>query len=125
MSHKTIGAIVLALFLMSAITIPVSAYQYSMTNVEWYDTISDLFPWGRDVCNVVSNWMGGSAGWSQRFYDRDGNVNDLDFGSQNSGYQGLDEAEFHYHFGHGDLVSGETYVDYSNYPTSSLTRGDV
>jgi hypothetical protein len=99
--------------------------KFSMTNVEWYDTSDDLFPWGRNVCNVVSNWMIGSAGWSQRFYDRDGDVNDLDFGSQNSGYQGLDEAEFHYHFGHGDLLSGETYVDYSNYPTSSLTRGDV
>ncbi|PKL57745.1 MAG: hypothetical protein CVV34_05910, partial [Methanomicrobiales archaeon HGW-Methanomicrobiales-5] len=71
------------------------------------------------------NWLGGSAGWSQRFYDQDGNVNDLDFGSQDSGYQGLDEAELHYHFGHGDLVSGETYVAYSNYPSSSLARGDV
>jgi hypothetical protein len=99
--------------------------KFSMTNVEWYDTSDDLFPWGSNVCNVVSNWMIGSAGWSQRFYDRDGDVNDLDFGSQNSGYQGLDEGQFHYHFGHGDLLSGETYVDYSNYPTSSLTRGDV
>lgn len=125
MIRKLVSVIVLATVLMSTLAPPVAAYQYSMTNVEWYDTLSDLFPWGRNICTVVSNWLGGSAGWSQQFYDQDGNVNDLDFGSQDSGYQGLDGAELHYHFGHGDLISGETYVAYSNYPTSSLTRGDV
>lgn len=104
---------------------PALAYQYSMTNVEWYDSSPDLYPGGTNVCNVVSSWLGGGAGWSQRFYDRDSNVNDLDFGSQNTGYQGLDEAEFHYHFGHGLNVLGVTEVEYYDYPWSQLIIGDV
>jgi len=54
--------------------------------------------------------------------DTDANVDDTDFATSGGG---LNNADLHYHFGHGDWISGITYVQYSNWPTSSLTRTEV
>ncbi len=124
MRHKSLRVGILALILLSFLSVPVSAYQYSITNVEWYDNSEDLYPFGTGVANAVKNRLNG-AGWSQRFYETDYNVDDYDFGYSQSGYQGLDEAEFHYHFGHGINVLGETHIEYSRFPNGDLVRGEV
>jgi len=116
----------LILVLLTVITIPVSAYEYSMTSVSVYNNPppGSALPYANEIHNNVQSWLTG-AGWTQRFYEFNPYVEDTDFGSQNSGYQGLDEADLHYHFGHGINVNGETRVEYQDYPNSYLERGEV
>jgi len=93
--------ILVVLMIVSSIPVPSLAYSYSVTNVEDYENSDmDLMPWGTDVTNVVKSWLN-NAGWAMNFYHTNGNVDETDFGSQNSGFQGLDGAQLHYHFGHG------------------------
>lgn len=122
--NKSIGAGILALILLSALSVPVSAYQYSITNVEQYDHSEDLYPFGTGVSHAVKNRLN-NAEWSQKFYEVDWNVNEYDLGYSQSGYQGLDEAEFHNHFGHGINLLGETHIEFSNYPFGDFDRGEV
>ena len=101
--------------------LPVSAYQFSMTNVENFDNQVDLYPDGSNSHAYLYNWLTGQ-GWSQRFYDQDVAVDDTDFATSGGG---LNDADLHYHFGHGDYQSATGYLEYSNYPTSSLARPEV
>ncbi len=76
------------------------AYEYS-TNIEDFTWLSDLTPYGTQVADKVKYWLGTKAGWSEEFYHTNESVTKEDFGTSNTGYQGLDSADFHYHFGHG------------------------
>jgi hypothetical protein len=40
-------------------------------------------------------------GWERKFLKTNSSVTTESFGTSQSGWQGLDEASFHYHFGHG------------------------
>ncbi len=94
-------AIFVILIFALVVPAPSSAYSYSISYVEDYDLQQmDMIGWGTAVRDVVQSRLNG-AGWSQSFCAADGNVDETDFGSQNSGYQGLDGAYLHYHFGHG------------------------
>ncbi|OPY38763.1 MAG: PKD domain protein [Methanoregula sp. PtaU1.Bin051] len=42
-----------------------------------------------------------NAGWQREFLKTNSSVAKEDFGTSQSGWQGLDEATLHYHFGHG------------------------
>lgn len=108
-------------------SMPVTAYQYSMTSVYVYDNPppGSSLPYANEIHTTVRNWLTGAPGWTERFYEFNPYVEDTDFGSQNSGYQGLDEADLHYHFGHGININGESHVKYKDYPNSDLVRGDV
>ncbi len=87
----------------------VNAYEYSITFVEDYEhssdpwpcSVSDLTPWGTLEANVVEKWLGDKAGWYKVFRHKDDYVEKEDFGISDDGYEGLDEADFHLHFGHG------------------------
>jgi len=119
-SHKRIS-VLLCLAILCVFMFPVSAYQFSMTNVENYDSQTDLYPDGTSSHAYVYNWLTGQ-GWSQAFYHVDTSVDDTDFATSGGG---LNNADFHYHYGHGDWISSVGYLDYSNYPTSSLVRTEV
>jgi hypothetical protein len=101
--------------------LPVSAYQFSMTNIENFDSLTDLYPDGTYSHAYVYNYLTGQ-GWSQLFYETDANVDDTDFATTGGG---LNNADLHYHFGHGIYSGGITHVAYSNWPTSSLVRTEV
>lgn len=83
--------------------------EYSITIVEDYEhsydpwpcSVGDLLPWGTLEANIVEDWLGKKAGWYNIFRKKDNGVTKADFGVNNVGYQGLDEADFHFHFGHG------------------------
>jgi hypothetical protein len=76
--------ILMVLMIVSSIPMPSLAYSYSVTNVEDYENSEmDLMTWGTDVTNVVKAWLN-NAGWTMNFYHTDGNVDETDFGSQNS-----------------------------------------
>ncbi len=87
----------------------VNAYEYSITFVEDYEhssdpwpcSVSDLTPWGTLEANVVEKWLGDKAGWYKVSRHKDDNVEKEDFGISDDGYEGLDEVDFHFHFGHG------------------------
>jgi hypothetical protein len=119
-SHRK-TVVLLGLAIMCMFMLPVSAYQFSMTNVENYDSQTDLYPDGTNSHAYLYNWLTGQ-GWSQAFYDIDANVDDTDFATSGGG---LNNADLHYHYGHGDWISRVGYLDYSNYPTSSLIRTEV
>jgi len=82
---------------------------YSITIVEDYEhssdpwpcSVSDLTPWGKMEADLVEEWLGNKAGWYKEFRHEDSEVTKEDLGTSNIGYEGLDEADFHFHFGHG------------------------
>lgn len=78
-----------------------TAYEYSVTTIEDYVYLADLDPHGEDQYEIVEQWLHDEAGWSEEFYDKDSSVTAADFGTSDTGYTGLDGADFHYHFGHG------------------------
>ncbi len=78
-----------------------ASFTYSVTNIEQYDWLSDLYPYGTEIANEVRYWLGTKAGWTEKFYHKDSEVTKEDFGTSNIGYQGLDESDFHWHTGHG------------------------
>ncbi|MEA1865795.1 MAG: DUF6345 domain-containing protein [Euryarchaeota archaeon] len=88
--------------------VPPGVYKYSVTIIEDYsksgvpgDRLCNLDPWGQEAYDKVRYWLHDTAGWSEEFYENDSDVGETDFGTKNVGYKGLDEADFHYHFGHG------------------------
>jgi len=121
MERTTYAKVLSGLIIVCMLMLPVSAYQFSMTNVENYDSLTNLYPYGTNSHAYVYNWLTGQ-GWSQAFYETDANVDDTDFATSGGG---LNNADFHYHFGHGDYISGTTYVQYKNWPTSYLVRTEV
>ncbi|MDK2939542.1 MAG: hypothetical protein PWQ51_1707 [Methanolobus sp.] len=103
MENKTRYRGYLALFIgLSILTISnASAYEYSVTTIEEYTVLDDIDPWGDYEYARVEYWLHDVAGWNEEFYESEYNVDETDFGTSNSGYEGLDEADFHFHLGHG------------------------
>ena len=76
--------------------------EYSVTIIEDYSDsawLGDL-PGGPVYYNTVKDKLD-DAHWTEKFHEVNDSVDEPDFGTSNSGYQGLDEADFHYHLGHG------------------------
>lgn len=103
-------------------------YTFSMTNIEKYAnpginmalnypsgwTGTKIEP-GTVSCSYVSKWLN-DDGWTQKSYKKDQSVGIEDFGSQG---RGLNEATFHYHYGHGEdgkilLYENNSYIQYSD-----------
>jgi len=81
--------------------------EYSVTTIEDYSDsrligvgLGDLFG-GQAAYNALEDKLHDDVGWTEKFYKVDDSVDEPDFGTSNSGYQGLDGADFHYHLGHG------------------------
>ena len=85
--------------------------EYSVTTIEDYSEscLDDMAPDGQLAYDALRNTLHGNAGWTEKFYEMDDSVDEPDFGTSNSGDQGLDEADFHYHLGHG-MDSGGTEI---------------
>ena len=102
--------------------------EYSVTIIEDYSDsrllgqgLSDLVG-GQAAYDALRNTLHDNAGWTERFYELDDSVDEPDLGTSDSGYQGLDGADFHYHLGHGyndigtelclhDWLPGWNYAD--------------
>ena len=75
--------------------------EYSCTWINHFDTANDL-PDCDDDTNSVVAWLS-SRGYERRFVWSENLVWKIDFDIYNSGYEGLDEADFHIHSGHGGV----------------------
>jgi hypothetical protein len=83
------------------------AVEYSVSTIEDYsDSILGDLCDGQAAYNALENTLHDDAGWTEKFYEVNDSVDEPDFGTSNSGYQGLDGADFHYHLGHGIDNSG-------------------
>ena len=76
--------------------------EYSCTWINEFDTASDLPDCDDDTDQTIA-WLG-SRGYDRRFVWSDQWVWDIDFDIYNSGYEGLDEADFHIHCASYDSV---------------------
>jgi hypothetical protein len=97
-------AMVILASVLVAIVPVANAYEYSVTTIEDYsdsEWLGNLDPWGQLNYDKIEYWFHDQAGWTEHFWEKNDSVDEPDFGTSNSGYQGLDEADFHYHFGHG------------------------
>ncbi|WP_052291901.1 autotransporter outer membrane beta-barrel domain-containing protein [Methanoregula boonei] len=123
---------------------PAIGQTYSMTMIQnpgplggVSSLIVDGFGWGTAVHGVVQNWLETQEGWSNTFYHTEDQVTQVDFGTN---YQGLDNATFFYHFGHGhllflmegsELITTDTYIPLSGWsafyptPSTSVKPSDV
>lgn len=100
--NKRISNIFVLFICISILTISnASAYEYSVTTIEDYVVLDDLDPWGQQEYANVEHWLHDVAGWTEEFYESEYNVDESDFGTSDTGYLGLDDADFHFHFGHG------------------------
>ncbi len=97
---KASRLLIAVLFLIAVTAATASAYEYSVTNIEDYTWLSDLTPYGTQIADKVKYWLG-NAGWTLEFYHKDSEVKKEDFGTSDSSWEGLDEADFHWHTGHG------------------------
>lgn len=90
--------------------------EYSVTWINQFDTASDLPDCNIDANETVS-WLG-SRGYDNFFVWGDYDAWKIDFDIYNSGYEGLDEADFHLHSGHGGwgyiLLADGTHVNASD-----------
>jgi hypothetical protein len=68
---------------------------------EYSMTAPELDTHGQEIYEKVEYWLKDHADWNEHFYAINESVNESDFGTSDGGYQGLDEADFHYHTGHG------------------------
>jgi len=77
--------------------------EYSVTIIEDYSDspLGDLDPYGQESYDILEDVLHDCVHWTEKFHEVNDAVDEPDFGTSNSGYQGLDEADFHYHFGHG------------------------
>ena len=91
--------------------ITVETPTFSITDSETYGAFTfNLSPYGTLVCDNVSTILN-AAGWTQRFYDKDLDATEEDFGTLDAPLnQGLDESMLHYHFGHGSATNGLALV---------------
>jgi len=69
--------------------------------LEYSMTVPELIPARQEIYDKVEYWLKNHADWNEHFYVINESVDESDFGTSNNGYQGLDEADFHYHSGHG------------------------
>lgn len=82
--------------------IVVEAPTYSITMISDYagtdwDGLSGAGP---EIAKYIDTDLT-NDGWQLKFMKTNSSVIKEDFGTSQSGWQGLDEATFHYHFGHG------------------------
>ncbi len=96
---------------------------YSMTMIEQCATIpfygtsyGSLEPFGTRTHNEVVNWLEQKDGWKNLFYHNDSHVVVEDFGTNTVGYQGLDDATFHIHMGHGSPIPPDIDIVGFSYP---------
>jgi hypothetical protein len=101
MNKRMSGVLVLFICINILTISTASAYEYSVTTIDEYVILGDLDPWGQNEYERVEYWLHDVAGWTEEFHESEYNVDESDFGTSNSGYKGLDEADFHFHFGHG------------------------
>lgn len=106
-------------------------YTFSMTNIERYanpaNNIAMSYPsninWsgkpkkepGTASCSNVSKWLE-SEGWKLVFYNQNQSVTKENFGTDSNG---LNDATFHFHFGHGNegeilMYENLSYLQYSD-----------
>jgi len=114
MKKRIVG--ILAILLLLCTVVPVMAAEYSVTTIEHYQFMNDLDPYGSLCYEKVEYWLHDYDGWTEEFHETERDVEDSDFGCSNSGYQGLDEADFHYHFGHGVDEIWSTVICLWDYP---------
>jgi hypothetical protein len=120
---------------LTAFTRPSIGQTYSMTMIQQPglgNIPGSLYPWGSLDHAVVQNWLENKSGWSNAFYDTENSVTQADFGTND---QGLNNAVFHYHMGHGhtDLLLDNgavlpwSYIVLSGWPnpTSAIHPDDV
>lgn len=112
---KAKGTILLIVFCMLfSFTIQAKAEipEYSCTWINHFDTAPDL-PDCDDDTDTTIGWLT-SRGYDRRFVWSERWVWNIDFDIYNSGYEGLDEADFHIHSGHGGvgtiLLANGTHV---------------
>ena len=82
--------------------------EYSVTTIEDYSDsrllgqgLSDLFG-GQTAYTALENTLHDDNSWTEEFYEMNDSVDKPDLGTSNTeDQQGLDEADFHYHLGHG------------------------
>ena len=98
--------------------------EYSVTTIEDYSNICDLAPYGQNAYNTLECVL--NDGWTKSFYKVNESVDESDLGTGDGDYQGLDGADFHYHFGHGgeDSDEGGTEICLHNWK-SGENIGDV
>ena len=103
MNRTHLSVIMVALACLLTVPFPALAEQpeYSCTWINHFDTAKDL-PDCDDDTDQTKAWLG-SRGYAQRFVWSEDFVWDIDFDIHNSGYEGLDEADFHIHSGHGGV----------------------
>jgi len=75
--------------------------------LEYSVTVPELIPARQEIYEKVEYWLKDRADWTERFYATNKSVDESDFGTSNNGDQGLDEADFHYHTGHGGMDQEE------------------
>jgi len=95
--------------------------------LEYSVTVPELIPARQEICDKVEYWLKDHADWTEHFYATNESVKESDFGTSNNGYQGLDEADFHYHTGHGGVdqeEGGTTEICLRDWQAGE-NRGDV
>lgn len=124
MKPVRISAFLLALITLSAMTFHVSAYQFSVTTSTVYLDAATYpsLPYGSQIHTTINNWLTGTPAWTERFYDTSARVDDTDFGTTG---QGLNQAELHYHYGHGGDDGSHTYLPFQRWPSTSLYHSEV
>jgi len=125
MQLRTLGISIMILAIVCIIfSPPVSAYQFSMTSSTVYLDAATYpsLPYITDMHNTIYNWLTGSPGWTERFYETSYYVDDTDFGTTG---QGLNQDELHYHYGHGGNDGSHNYLPFQNWPTTSLYHSEV
>ena len=88
--------------------------EYSVTTLDKYNYTTGFDPaYGANyIYPKTKYWLQDKNSWTKKFYWYNSTVWQTDFGTQTSGYQGLDEADYHIHFGHGgkDLITEEQEI---------------
>lgn len=120
MGSRMIVVNALLVFAVLCLAHPAASYdddltaEYSVTTLDEYHYAKDLDPpYGANyVYPKTKYWLHDVVSWNEAFYNDNDTVLQTDFGTQTSGYQGLDEADYHIHCGHGgeDPVTGEQEI---------------
>jgi len=107
---------------LTKVEVPVTPIEktYSMTYCENYTLThqKNMTGCGKAVLGIMRYYLQDNHKWQEKFVHDDYNVTKADLGTQDSGYQGLDEATIHYHFGHGN-------GNESSHPFITLSNGDI
>ncbi|MEA1893914.1 MAG: DUF6345 domain-containing protein [Euryarchaeota archaeon] len=122
MRSRMIVVNALLVFAVLCLAHPAASYdddltaEYSVTTVDDYHLVKDFDPpYGANyVYPKTKHWLCNEVpyAWDEAFYNDNDTVLQTDFGTQTSGYQGLDEADYHIHCGHGgeDPVTDEREI---------------